>query len=297
MEALISVIVPVFNRPKELARALNSLVAQHYHNFEVIVVDDGSTIDISAVISQYKELLHLTYIKISNSGGPARPRNVGIQHAQSEWIALLDSDDWWSPIKIREVTNAINSFPCADLFYHRLKIISNSLRREWWQASSLGSNISGDPFLSLMLNGNSIPNSSVVFRRSCFLKHGPLNEAKNNQSVEDFDYWLTLAHRGCKFVFIAKVLGYYSCEGEGISSNFKKAIIRNKFLLNKYINFLEVDKRSSALSRYQYFVGSVLYNAGLPVKAYYYLLRAKNLNQITFRLKRLYKLIRIYLLV
>ena len=297
METLISVVIPIFNRPKELARALNSLVSQDCHNFEVIVVDDGSTIDISAVISQYTELLLITYIKISNSGGPARPRNIGIQHARSKWIALLDSDDWWSSIKIREVTNAIYSFPDDDLFYHRLKIISNSLRRKWWQARSLGRNISGDPFLSLMVNGNSIPNSSVVFRRSCFLKHGPFNEAKKYQSVEDFDYWLTLAWRRCKFVFIPKVLGYYSLEGEGISSNFRKTIIRNKFLLNKYINFLEIDKRSSALSSYQYFAGSVLYSAGLPEKANYYLLRAKNLNQITFRLKRLYKLIRIHLLV
>jgi glycosyltransferase involved in cell wall biosynthesis len=297
METLISVVIPIFNRPKELARALNSLVAQDYQNFEVIIVDDGSTIDISAVISQYAELLQLTCIKISNSGGPARPRNIGIQHAQSKWIALLDSDDWWHPTKIRGVTNAINSFPDVDLFYHRLKIISNSLRQKWWQARLLGANISGDPFFSLMVNGNSIPNSSVVFKRSCFLKYGPLNEAKNYQSVEDFDYWLTLAYSRCKFFFIPKVLGYYSLEGEGISSNFRKTIIRNKLLLNKYINFLEVDKRSSALSRYQYFAGSVLYSAGLPGKAHYYLLRAKNLNQITFRLKRLYKLTRIYLKV
>jgi glycosyltransferase involved in cell wall biosynthesis len=294
MEALISVVIPIFNRPKELARALNSLVAQDFHNFEVIVVDDGSTIDLSVVISQYTELLQLTYIKISNSGGPARPRNIGMQHAQSKWIAFLDSDDWWSSIKIREVTNAINSFPDNDLFYHKLKIISNSLGQKWWLTRSLGGNIAGDPFLSLMLNGNSIPNSSAVFKRSCYLKHGMLNEAINYQSVEDFDYWLTLAYNGCKFIFIPKVLGYYSLEGEGISSNFRKTIIRNKLLLNKYINFLDVDKKSSALSRYHYFAGSVLYSTGLPAKAYSYMLRADSLNQINFRLKRLYKLIRIY---
>lgn len=273
---------------------MNSLVAQDYSSFEVIIVDDGSSIDLSPVIMKYSELIPLTFIRIHNSGGPARPRNIGIQYAQANWVALLDSDDWWSASKLTEVANAIKLIPNADLFYHKLKITSNSLRKKWWQARTLGKKISGDEFLSLMINGNSIPNSSVVFRKNCTIKYGLINEAKSLQSVEDFDYWLNLAHNKCNFVFIPKILGYYSLEGDGISSDYRKAILRNKKLLKKYINFLDVSKRSFAISRYQYFAGSVLYYANLPDKASKYLFSAKSLNHIIFRLKRIYKLIRIY---
>ena len=97
---LVSVVIPVFNRAWQLQRALSSLQDQTYKNFEVIVSDDGSTEDIAAVVEEFRGTLNICLLKAENFGGPARPRNLGIQNAKGNWIAFLDCDDYWYKNKL-----------------------------------------------------------------------------------------------------------------------------------------------------------------------------------------------------
>lgn len=94
--SLVSVIVPVYNGERYLSFAIQSILGQDYHNFEVIVVDDGST-DNSGNIARSFEEVH--YIHQSNQG-VAMARNVGIAAARGEFIAFLDADDLWAPDKL-----------------------------------------------------------------------------------------------------------------------------------------------------------------------------------------------------
>jgi glycosyltransferase involved in cell wall biosynthesis len=86
-----SVIVPVFNRPEEMDELLNSLVDQTFKNFELIIVEDGSTIDSKAVVEIYSSKLNIHYFFKPNSG-PGPSRNVGFEKAHGEYFVVFDSD-------------------------------------------------------------------------------------------------------------------------------------------------------------------------------------------------------------
>ncbi len=88
---LFSVVVPVFNRPGEVDELLESLTRQTFKDFEVIIVEDGSSIPCKEVCSKYDNRLHLTYIKKENSG-PGQSRNCGAERASGDFLLILDSD-------------------------------------------------------------------------------------------------------------------------------------------------------------------------------------------------------------
>ena len=96
----VSVIIPTYNRSADLRRALESIAAQTQPPYEVIVCDDGSEEDIRAVVDEFNSRLNISYIRITKSGGPGRPRNIAVAAATGSWISFLDSDDWWFPERL-----------------------------------------------------------------------------------------------------------------------------------------------------------------------------------------------------
>ena len=123
---IVTVIIPTFNRPQDLTRCLRSLCEQTFEDFEVLVCDDGSTVDLSGIVDSFSDRLVIRYFKSDNFGGPARPRNLGIKKAKSKYIAFLDSDDWWLPGKLELSIAYLEKG--VDLVYHPL-IVSP---RYWW---------------------------------------------------------------------------------------------------------------------------------------------------------------------
>ena len=98
MDPLVSVIIPVYNRPTELQRAIQSVLSQSYTNYEVIVVDDGSECEI---VNNYSDQ-RIKILKHEKNMGTAAARNTGIKAASGKYIANLDSDDCWYPNKLEK---------------------------------------------------------------------------------------------------------------------------------------------------------------------------------------------------
>ncbi len=93
-EPLVSVIIPTRNRANLLARSLKSVLHQHYHNFEVIVIDDASEDDTVNTIEQFRnKFKSFKYIRNNKRQGGAESRNIGIKSASGNYIAFLDDDD------------------------------------------------------------------------------------------------------------------------------------------------------------------------------------------------------------
>ena len=98
---LVSVVIPTYNCAQFLAETLRSILCQNFRDFEIIVVDDGSTDNSEEIVTAIKSD-RIRYVKLPNSGGPSRPRNVGIQVAHGKYISLCDSDDVMLPEKLAE---------------------------------------------------------------------------------------------------------------------------------------------------------------------------------------------------
>jgi glycosyltransferase involved in cell wall biosynthesis len=210
------VVIPTYNRADSVARCLDSLVAQTFKDFEVLVCDDGSTDGTAQVVSRYCDRLSLTYHRTENFGGPARPRNLGLRLARGTYIALLDSDDWWAPRKLAESVRRLGSGP-ADLVYHDLVAVHSSRQRLHWRRRHSRKLVT-PVFYDLLFHGNAIPNSSVVVRREILLRVGGFSEDRTLIAWEDYDAWLRIARVTERFARMDEALGYYWAGGGNISS-------------------------------------------------------------------------------
>ena len=106
---MISVIIPTKNRSKELKRAIFSVLKQTHQEFEILVVDDHSEENILEVVQSFKDS-RITYLKSNKTPSNANVcRNIGIQNATGEFVAMLDSDDEWLPehlvLSLKEIQN------------------------------------------------------------------------------------------------------------------------------------------------------------------------------------------------
>jgi glycosyltransferase involved in cell wall biosynthesis len=108
MQLTYSFIIPVYNRPEEVAELLESLSLQEYTDFEVVIVEDGSTIPCTAVIEVYKDRLNINYLVKANTG-PGKSRNFGMQHAKGTYFLILDSDCIVPPGYLKEVNVALSN--------------------------------------------------------------------------------------------------------------------------------------------------------------------------------------------
>ncbi|MFN2309395.1 MAG: glycosyltransferase family 2 protein [Gammaproteobacteria bacterium] len=118
----VSVLIPTFNRRDYIVQALESVLAQDYADMEIIVVDDGSTDGTEDVLKPY--LSAIRYIRTPNQG-PALARNVGMEAAQGEYIAYLDSDDLYYPFKTRLQAEFLDEHPDVGMVYSDFSAFSD----------------------------------------------------------------------------------------------------------------------------------------------------------------------------
>ena len=231
---LVSVIIPCFNSEKTIYRTLLSVYLQTYNHIEVIVVDDGSTDRTHNLIDEFKGKFNLNYIYINNSGGPAKPRNLGIYKSSGEFIALLDSDDWWLPNKLEICMNTIEMG--YDVVCHNMNIWSNN---KFFFKKILKTNDFEYPVKDQLLNkGNNIINSSIVFRKILIQNNKNIFvEDRRLVASEDYDAWIKISEVTDKFFHIDSELGFYSIQEGSITTDLNN-YINNHYLINKYKSYL-----------------------------------------------------------
>ncbi len=211
---LISVVIPTYNRAGDLNRALKSIQAQTFINWEALIVDNHSVDNTDQVVSDFNDS-RIKLFKIHNNGVIAASRNLGIRKASGEYIAFLDSDDWWKPEKLRLSLDALNAG--ADIVYHDLFLVTKSDQRFFWK-KVVTRDLKTSVFVNLLKNGNCINNSSVVVKKSLLISMGGLSEDHHLIGIEDYDCWLRIAKLTDRFIRLPKSLGYYWAGGGNISN-------------------------------------------------------------------------------
>jgi len=192
MKKLISIIIPTYNRGGLIINTINSVLNQTYLNWELIIVDDGSTDNTKEIIASVNDS-RIKYIYRENKG-PSAARNTGIKNANGEYIAFLDSDDEWLPEKIERQIKFLDKNPnigiiggwSTSVFENNKKLSQSCIEiknnKTYIKALLLF------PFYKI----NELPwTSSIIVKKECFDKVGYFDEKMI--SKEDWDMWLRIA--------------------------------------------------------------------------------------------------------
>ncbi|MCJ2541340.1 glycosyltransferase family 2 protein [Thermostichus vulcanus] len=215
----VSVIVPAYNVQQYITEALQSLICQTWQDFEVLIVNDGSTDSTAEVVETWCQRDPRFHLLSKPNGGLASARNWGIRHAHGELIALLDADDRYLPQKIASHVEILQRHLDVGVVYSASKVIRDDGRPTWLTLS--GRPVHSDPLLAMLCKNFIGHGSNAIFRRELFDQIGGFDESL--RSCEDLDFWIKVAEQGShRFYRHPQALCEYRVRPSGLSFNVKK---------------------------------------------------------------------------
>lgn len=231
--ATVSVIIPTHNRAALVGRAVRSALHQSHRDLEVIVVDDGSTDDTPSVIAGFADTRVRYIVHTMNKGGGAA-RNSGIEAADGEYIAFLDSDDEWLPDKLeRQIAAFQQSDAAVAAIYTGFAVIDAAGR-----VTAVRIPRHRGVILSELWCANIVRTvSTVVVRRAALRRVGGFDPTL--PACQDWDLWLRLAHV-YRFDFLPEVLVRYHASSFGrITHNAQAVVDGHVRIAEKYLQELD----------------------------------------------------------
>ena len=215
-QPLLSIIIPAYNVSNYIGEALSSVFIQDFKDYEVIVVDDGSTDtpQLEKVLEPYRD--RINYIRQNNRGIGAA-RNTALRAARGELIALLDSDDIWLEGKLTPQLEFMNSGG-YDMVYADALLFGDA---PWPEGTTFmdRSPSNGEVTLHCLLDNQCTPVvSTVIMRKDIVEQVGSFDEEDRNLT-EDYDLWLRLARAGARIGYQKKVVAKYRYRSDSISAS------------------------------------------------------------------------------
>lgn len=211
-----SIILPTYNRAETyLKDAIDSIVTQTYENWELLIIDNYSNDSTDDLINNYNDHRIKTY-KIQNHGNIAKSRNLGISKSSGDYIAFIDSDDFWNIDKLKLSKQHLTLNPNNGLCHSEYWLNtdgSHYIRHYGYKGASYG---------SLLENGNSLSLSAVIVHANILKALGGFSEEYKHITAEDYELWLKLAKNNYKILFIKDILGTFRNHQESESSNVIK---------------------------------------------------------------------------
>ena len=219
----ISVIIPTYNAARYLPQTIESVLRQSCQDFEVLVIDDGSTDETATVVQRYAP--RLRYFRKPNGGGSSA-RNFGIAHSRGDFIAPLDADDCWKPDKLERTLQFIDRHPEAGMVFTACTFVDDDGRPLF----DYHPRFSPQRLYAELLVKNFIPNGTVVVRRDLLLSIGGYDE--DIFIPNDWDLWLRLAEVA-PVVYLPEPLTFYRRAATSISRNLDRQLREQLAILQK----------------------------------------------------------------
>jgi len=196
----VSVIVISYNMARLVTRAIQSIFSQTFRDYEILFVDDGSTDDTKQVVESFGDRVRYFY---QENAGLAAARNRGILASRGEYIAFLDSDDYWVPDKLEVQVAVLDKNPRVGLVHARALVVNEEGKPRGFMPVKRP----GRTFREIIEVGAFFPVCSVMVRKECFIKAGICNADVVN--VEDTDMWLRVARHCDIYEVEGRHLSYY----------------------------------------------------------------------------------------
>ncbi len=269
MQPLVSVVIPTYNREKYLQKALSSVLAQTYQCLEIIVIDDGSTDNTGKIVRSFKKDIRYIY---QENQGVSTARNVGIRNSQGDFIAFLDSDDYWFPEKTELQIALFHKHPEYGMVASRCASIRlDGSYRETNRRGSSGW------VLEQLFRANFIRTSSAIIRKECFDKVGLFDEGL--KECEEYDLWLRIAAQ-YPIGFINRSLAVYIDNPMGISTDsltgrlYRLQVLEKEFLKTKIQSRLYTKRIANTC----HYIGRHYLEKGQKTLGRNYLIKAQRLR-------------------
>lgn len=189
MTHTVTVIMPAYNAADFVGEAIDSVLAQTFTDWELVVVDDGSTDETPEVVADFDDP-RIRLHGIGHSGLPAVVRNRGLAVAESPYIAFLNADDLWRPHKLSRQVALLGSKPDVGLVFTDFEQLREGALEPVVHVPGLRAS---EPQFERLAAGNFIANSSVLLRRELVERHGAFDEDPRLRGTEDFELWLRLS--------------------------------------------------------------------------------------------------------
>jgi glycosyltransferase involved in cell wall biosynthesis len=227
----VDVIIPAYNAARYLPTAIESVIAQTFEDWRIVLVDDGSTDNTAEVVAPYLEQLgsKFKYIQQLNSGVSAA-RNTAIRSSSAELLAMLDADDVWAPCRLSESLKCFENRPQVGLSYGfntcidlEGKVIATYDRRQ--------KNAEGRIAPYIYMRKVDFVCCSVTFRRKCVDEVGLFDETL--QVTEDRDLWLRIALR-YEVALVPKVIAHYRTSPNSLTTNPERMLKAQVRFINKH---------------------------------------------------------------
>jgi len=223
----VSVIIPAYNAAAYIGETLDSVYAQTFTDFETIVVNDGSpdTEELERALKRFPPSLR--YLKQENSGAAAA-RNTGIRAANGEFVAFLDADDTWLSSFLEKQVNVLRR-DRADVVWADARLHGDSplAGRTFMEVQPSFSEVTPENLLSVKVT---VLTSTVVARRQPILDVGLFDVTLRRG--QDFELWLRLARRGCRFVYQEEVLAHRRLVENSLSGSVMSQLQRTLTVLD-----------------------------------------------------------------
>ena len=221
----VSVIIPAYNAMTYLPKTVESVLKQTFTDFEVIIVNDGS----SDGIEQWVDTITDNRVKLvsQKNQGAAAARNTGIADAKGAYIAFIDSDDLWEPTKLKKQVYCLDNNPDVGLVYAWTSSIDKNGNN---RGKIFANNSEGYVWEKLIEENIVMSGSAAMVRRDCFEKFGVFDD--NLRFAEDREMWIRIASN-YSFAVIKEVLVYYRHHANNKSRNYIQSIDNFRLIIEK----------------------------------------------------------------
>lgn len=240
---LFSVVIPLFNKENFIQNTLNSVLNQTFNDYEIIIINDGSTDKSEQIVEEFNDS-RIIYLSKLNEGVSAA-RNYGIQHSKGKYIAFLDADDLWLPSHLSALKSLIDRHPEAGIFASRYKLIFQNQSIYTPNYQNINAEYSGiiTDYFESSLHYAVATSSSVAVPKSVFEKIGNFDTAIN--IGEDMDMWIRIALEYSVVIGNSVTVSYLHFVTDSLS---KQSIFNKK--TKDFSFYKEAEKQHSSLKKY-----------------------------------------------
>ena len=252
----VSVIIPVYNQAHFIRDAVESVVTQTFTDWEIIVVDDGSTDDTPLILADLARQIPLLQVICQPNRGRSAARNAGIRAAMAPFLVFLDGDDWLCPGKLERQVAYLEKHPEIGVVYSDAMLCDEDGKELVpYSAANLPWHPSGNIVESLFLR-DSVPIHSAMVRRACIERAGLFDERL--PQTEDWDFWIRVACH-CRFHYQGEVLARYRVHDAMTTRNAEQMWQSYVALQEKIVNMPEFTHASRQVRSHFYRICGIAY--------------------------------------